>query len=283
VFFIFTKRKNLKQKLMFSISSPFNTIIILQCHRDYDDPAGNHEYGHRRGGEGGKDPSGVMTPGGYYRWNDSGGECGVPFSKRFWGSGNGNGVFWYSYDYGMVHTTVISCEHDLSVGSEQYVWLETDLKHGVNSTKTPWVIVECHRPMYMLRKRTKNGRYIESELGPLLAEQNVDLYIAGHRHVYFRSCQGFNQTNCGQQGPMHVVVGTGGYPISDKKMGPCHVEDTSKHPWMESCFHSYGYGKVTVANATSLYWEFIGEGDRVLDDTWLHKNYTGTNISYASV
>ena len=49
---------------------------------------GNHEYDHTDGGGDGKDPSGVVNPEGFSpEWGnfltDSGGECGVPTSKRF--------------------------------------------------------------------------------------------------------------------------------------------------------------------------------------------------------
>ena len=60
---------------------------------------GNHEYDHTEGGEG-KDPSGEEAGGGGFRphWGnygeDSGGECGVPVSRRFSGPENGNGVYW---------------------------------------------------------------------------------------------------------------------------------------------------------------------------------------------
>jgi hypothetical protein len=59
---------------------------------------GNHEYDHTQGGVG-KDPSGVISDGGFQPyWGNfdeaSGGECGVPVSKRFAGPENGNGVFW---------------------------------------------------------------------------------------------------------------------------------------------------------------------------------------------
>lgn len=61
---------------------------------------GNHEYDHTKGGEG-KDPSGVDSDGGFQpywgqaEFNEaSGGECGVPLSKRFAVPENGNGVFW---------------------------------------------------------------------------------------------------------------------------------------------------------------------------------------------
>ena len=67
--------------------------------------------------------------------NDSGGECGVTVSRLFPMSGTGpesnlaeetgeNGhrpapPFWYSYNYGSVHFTTLSSEHDLTSGSKQ--------------------------------------------------------------------------------------------------------------------------------------------------------------------
>lgn len=59
---------------------------------------GNHEYDHTGGGKG-KDPSGVISDGGFQPYwgdfaDDSGGECGVPTSKRFAVPENGNRVFW---------------------------------------------------------------------------------------------------------------------------------------------------------------------------------------------
>ena len=61
--------------------SIFSTTVPLMI------GVGNHEYDHTGGGHD-KDPSGVKTPGGYMpKWgnfgDDSGGECGVPTSKRF--------------------------------------------------------------------------------------------------------------------------------------------------------------------------------------------------------
>ena len=61
--------------------SVFSTRVPLMV------AVGNHEYDHTNGGEDGKDPSGVKTPGGFMpRWGDFGtdsnGECGVPMAKK---------------------------------------------------------------------------------------------------------------------------------------------------------------------------------------------------------
>lgn len=67
--------------------------------------------------------------------NDSGGECGVTVSRLFPMSGQDMGLdqgpgegenghrasppFWFSYDYGSVHFSTLSSEHDLTDGSKQ--------------------------------------------------------------------------------------------------------------------------------------------------------------------
>ncbi|CAI8039862.1 Probable inactive purple acid phosphatase 9 [Geodia barretti] len=91
---------------------------------------GNHEYDHEVGGS--KDPSHTGGEGFHPEWGnfgyDSAGECGVPPFYRFHMPDNGNSVFWYSFDYGLVHFTVISTEHDFTPGSPMYSWIEKDFQ-----------------------------------------------------------------------------------------------------------------------------------------------------------
>lgn len=117
---------------------------------------GNHEYDHLGVHP---DPSGAPGNGWHPQdgphnesWgnmgDDSRGECGVPTSARFNGTGNGNGVYWYSFDEGGVHNVVLSSEHDWRNGSVQHLWLQRDLA-AVNRTSTPWVVLATHRMMYV--------------------------------------------------------------------------------------------------------------------------------------
>jgi len=154
---------------------------------------GNHEYDHLAGGENGKDPSGLNASHGYMpewgnMYNDSGGECGVPTAKRFTmpASNGSNGVFWYSHEYASVHTTFISSEHILTKGSRQYEWLEADLSH-VNRSRTPWLVVESHRPMYESEAFYDQAAVcvgIRYQIEDLLHKMGVDLFLAGHYHMY---------------------------------------------------------------------------------------------------
>lgn len=91
------------------------------------------------------DPSGVAEP---YQpsWGnfgpDSRGECGVVMARRFhmpsYRNRRDNAPFWYSFDYGSVHFTVISTEHSLVPGSRQYDWLEAELA-AVDRWVVGWV------------------------------------------------------------------------------------------------------------------------------------------------
>ena len=237
---------------------------------------GNHEYDYLESHAPGLDPSGAED--GYHPiwgnfYNDSGGECGVPTSKRFAmpQSEGSNGVFWYSYDMGPVHTTVFSSEHDLSPGSTQYEWLANDLKM-VNRTKTPWLVVEAHRPMYhgeAIWEYNAVGIAMRMEFEDLLHDYQVDLFLSGHYHSYFRTCDGLYRSRCQNGGPTHITVGSAGAQLNT--VGLYWNWWTAK-----SIRGVYGYGRISVANSTALHFEFVKAGDAndttagdTLDNVWI--------------
>jgi len=60
-----------------------------------------------------------------------------------------------------LNTLGMSTEHDFTVGSDQYRWIESDLR-DVNRSVTPWVIFGAHRAMYV------NSNYagkVDSDIG----------------------------------------------------------------------------------------------------------------------
>lgn len=59
-----------------------------------------------------------------------------------------NSNLWFSFDYGQIHLVHFSSEHDYHKGSDQYKFLEADLKAARSNGYTEWIIVAAHRPFY---------------------------------------------------------------------------------------------------------------------------------------
>lgn len=178
---------------------------------------GNHEYCHTSGGN--NDPSGEPGDAGFQpdfgnQYNDSGGECGWPVYARFRApDGPGNGIFWYSFDYGNVHIAQVATDNNFLPGSPQYAWLEADLA-AVNRTRTPFVIVTMHRPAYNPEIYPSDFRYAEgiaANLEPLLLDAGVDMVLAGHYHSFVATYPvGAGGTVDPERGIRHITVGSAG-------------------------------------------------------------------------
>lgn len=230
---------------------------------------GNHEQSHLIGG--GKDPSKAEGNGFHPSWgnylDDSGGECGVPVHYRFHMPDGGNSVWWYSFDYGMVHFVMMSTEHNFTVGSRQYQWLENDLA-SVNRNVTPWIILAGHRPMYCsidVPSDYQVSLYIQQALEELFHKYKVNLGLYGHYHSYERTCQVYKHKCSKDKGMVHIVVGTAGASVDgypSRSVG-----------WSEYCnTQIIGYGRVTVVNDKELLWEFISADDgNVMDKTTIKR------------
>jgi hypothetical protein len=94
---------------------------------------------------------------------------------RFHSPSNGNGLFWYSFDIGPIHIIYYSSEHDFRRSSPHYTSLENDLR-SVNRSRTPWLIVCSHRPMYTsLVIFDLIALMLQLHIEPLLYKYQVDL------------------------------------------------------------------------------------------------------------
>ena len=228
---------------------------------------GNHEQNHLVGGK--RDPShdrgeGFHPPWGNYG-HDSGGECGVPVYSRFHMPDTGHQPWWYSFDYGTLHVIVLSTEHDFEPGSRQYDWLEGDL-HSVDRGVTPWIVAAGHRPMYCSEDYPADYEVtlnMQRALEDLFHLYRVDMALWGHYHSYERTCPVYRGACDPSRGVVHVMVGSAGMFI-------VHA-DKYNVPWSAHFELSYGYGRVTVANRSSLLWEFVRSIDGSIGDSvWLN-------------
>ena len=223
-----------------------------------------------------------------YTGVDSGGECGVP-SVRYFPVADTDltNTSWWSTEVGMIHMAIINTEIDYTIDSPQWQWLDADLA-AVNRSKTPWLIVSGHRPMYIdssYRDPTDGGsgdinvmENLIANVEPLLLKYNVDLFWAGHNHAYQRQCTCANgacvekpdatNTYRNPTAPLHLVVGTAGADFTRNAVGADFALNT---------MYKFGIGILTAKNATHLDLEFIDNGANGPDST------AGTVLDSASI
>jgi len=190
---------------------------------------------------------------------DSGGECAIPMVYRFHSPSNGNGLFWYSFDIGPIHVVYYSTEHDFLSNSSQYAWLEKDLA-SVDRSRTPWLIVGGHRPMYssfigtdLIREKLQE--YIE----PLFYKYHVDLHLFAHIHSYERSCKMF-ANKCVEDGITNVLIGMGGHDLSNGTY--------AQVDWSIYRDIAFGYTHLVV-NKTHLEFTYHHSNDDVIHDHFI--------------
>lgn len=175
-----------------------------------------------------------------------------------------NAPFWYSFDYGSAHFTVVSTEHNISVGSDQYRWLKKDLM-SVDRCKTPWLIVGQHRGLYVIYPHKSNrvsAKFLRKSVEKLYLKAEVDLVVGGHIHSYSRTCNVAKGVCVKEKdgGMVHATIGSGGRKISKVAMdrNPEWLDYQNPKDW--------GYGRVTVDGSKSILFEFVNsKNGKVLD------------------
>jgi hypothetical protein len=218
------------------------------------------------------------------RMGDSGGECGVASTTLIpMPTPATTDEPWWSYDVGLIHFVGMSTEHDYTIGSKQYIWLENDLA-SVNRTEIPWIIFGGHRAMYI---NSNYGGDVTSDIvvmdnlieniEPLLWLNRVNLAFWGHNHAVQRQAAVLNKTviqhsetrqseagdeiawHENPQATVHMVVGTAGAKFSVNYVDP--------YPdWCEQVFYRYGYARVIAYNASYLDWQWVDSEDHIVYD-----------------
>lgn len=219
---------------------------------------------------------------------DGGGECGVPYSLRFNMPGNSSEVtgtrapatrnLYYSFDFGSVHFVYISTETNFLAGSSQYDFIKHDLE-SVDRKKTPFVVVQGHRPMYTTSNENRDAPFrerLQEHLEPLFVKNKVTLALWGHVHRYERFCP-INNFTCGNMGlngedsegfPVHIVIGMAGQdwqPIWEPRAD--HPNDPIFPQPGRSLYRGgeFGYTRL-VATKEKLAFSYVGNHDGEVHD-----------------
>jgi hypothetical protein len=226
-----------------------------------------------------------------WRGTDSGGECGIPTQVRFPmpspagypkpKDGFSNSP-WYSFAHGAVHFVMLSSEHDFNTTGLQYAWLEKELA-SVDRSRTPWLIVSAHRPMYV--SSTSTGKPVsdmgcaalmQQQLEPLLLKYRVDLFFAGHHHSQQRTCAVAGQV-CADSTSMHLnsaadAANAPSFGIVNFVVGAAGMQcntylSPSAFPWLLFAnTNVHGYSRVRV-RGRELTLDFVGAGDKEIWDS----------------
>lgn len=95
---------------------------------------------------------------------------------------------YYSFNVFGVHIIMLGSYTEFEPGSDQYQWLENDLKK-VDRKTTPWLMAVVHAPWYNTNEAhqgEKESVNMKESMETLLYKARVDLVFAGHVHAYER-------------------------------------------------------------------------------------------------
>jgi hypothetical protein len=143
----------------------------------------------------------------------------------------------------------------------------------VDRTKTPWVVVFGHRPIYTSEIDAYPAQ-LRAPFEPIFLKYGVDIYFSGHIHWYERLWpikngrvvtenvnSVYNYTSDGTGSSLiHIVIGSAG-----------NVENHSNDPaipFLDAAidWSHYGFGQLQVWNATNLHWQWIDAQSGVIVD-----------------
>ncbi|KAL1549303.1 putative purple acid phosphatase 20 [Salvia divinorum] len=94
----------------------------------------------------------------------------------------------YSFEVAGVHVIMLGSYADFLPGSDQYRWLQADLRK-VDRKRTPWLVVALHAPWYncnYVHQQEYESLGMMKAMEGLLFGARVDIVFAGHVHAYVR-------------------------------------------------------------------------------------------------
>ena len=165
----------------------------------------------------------------------------------------------YSFDYKNIHFVAMSTGKSFFVpyanGSEQYNFIENDLRNAASNSAIDWIIVYGYRPFYTSPTLHPGTEVLRETYVPLFEKYGVDLVITSHNHNYQRSyplvynvqhskepiIKDVNTSYYSTPGvPIYVGVGTAGNNLYDFR---------GQAPFMANQFVETGFLHVNITRA----------------------------------
>ncbi|CAL0326746.1 unnamed protein product [Lupinus luteus] len=175
---------------------------------------------------------------------------------------------YYSFNIAGVHIIMLGSYTNFGSKSNQYKWLQRDLKN-VNRKNTPWLVVMFHAPWY--NSNTDHQGESESvgmkaSMEDLLYQARVDIVFSAHIHAYERFTRVYKEKS-NKCGPLYITVGDAG---NNNGYNPYFMDPPPRISYVRD--RSYGHGTLEVANATHARWRWIKNDKndpRVVDSVWI--------------
>jgi len=191
---------------------------------------------------------------------------------------------WYSVDYGPIHFVMLDSDEDITPGSEQYDWVDSDLAAASADPGISWIICVLHKPPYCAGKEHGSSHGVRDNLCPLFDTYGVDVVFSGHEHLYERSYPIFDTEVSTLEeyfyedptGTIYVVTGGGGRWLYMNGYEYWTVYSRSKHHYVIADLVTENELRITSVTATFCPAEFLYSGSsgsgEILDEFWIVKN-----------
>ncbi|XVF65207.1 hypothetical protein PTKIN_Ptkin09bG0228700 [Pterospermum kingtungense] len=149
------------------------------------------------------------------------------YSSRFAFPSNESGsTLYYSFNAGGIHFVMLGAYVAYDKSSDQYKWLEEDLRN-VNRSVTPWLVAAWHPPWYSTYKEHyREAECMRLAMEDLLYQHGVDIVFNGQVNAYERSNRVYSYT-LDPCGPVHITVGSGG---NEKNLTLEHADEPGNCP-----------------------------------------------------
>ena len=126
-------------------------------------------------------------------------------------------AFYYRFDVQNLCFLALDTQSNLSIKSDQYKWLEQQLKDA--SAENKFVIPFFHQAIFSVGDRHGSNVFLRSILHPLFKQYGVKLVFQGHDHIYYRTTR---------DGIIYVVTGGGGAPLYHIVSSELQLGDVAK-------------------------------------------------------
>ncbi|MEA3499943.1 MAG: metallophosphoesterase family protein [Candidatus Marinimicrobia bacterium] len=108
--------------------------------------------------------------------------------------------FYWSFDYGPAHFSIVDQYTSYDSTSKQLTWLEKDLA----LTNKKWKFIILHEPGWTAGHGHENNKDVQKYIQPICEKYGVQIVFGGHNHYYARA---------EVDGIIHITTGGGGAPL----------------------------------------------------------------------